>query len=100
MLKEAGALSFVAHPAVDLHKISYEAFDAEILEPMIAAGLDGIEVYYPYDPGYREQATAHYGRMADMRGLLVAGGTDFHGDGRSTLTEVSPPMERLGWLDG
>ena len=100
MLKEAGALVFVAHPAVDLHKVSYEDFDARILEPMLAAGMEGIEVYYPYDPKYRDQAISHYGGIAAGRGLLISGGTDFHGDGRSTLDEVRTPLERLGWLRG
>jgi hypothetical protein len=42
----------------------------------VEAGLDAIEVYHPkHSPG----VTAHYRRMAEREGLLVTGGSDFHG---------------------
>ena len=40
------------------------------------AGLKGVEVYYP---GHGPELTARYERLADRHGLLVTGGTDFHG---------------------
>jgi len=88
LLKQAGAVTFIAHPAVDHNKIAYDEFDANVLWPLIEQGLDGIEVFYPYDTGYRREAIERYGKTAAGKGLLISGGTDYHGDGRSGLTDV------------
>jgi 3',5'-nucleoside bisphosphate phosphatase len=40
-------------------------------------GLKGIEVYYPEHPPVN---TFRYESMARKYGLLMTGGTDFHGD--------------------
>jgi len=88
ILKQAGGIAVLAHPAVDHTRISYEDFDRQILQPMIENGLDGIEVYYPYPRSYREEAFHRYGEMASRKGLLISGGTDFHGDGRVGLDDV------------
>jgi hypothetical protein len=52
-------------------------------------GLDGLEVYYPeHDAG----RTMEFERLADRLGLLMTGGTDFHG-------ELKPSIE-IGYGDG
>ncbi|MBW1959969.1 MAG: PHP domain-containing protein [Deltaproteobacteria bacterium] len=88
LLKKARAVTILAHPAVDHNKVSYDDFDHHILDPLIKKGLDGIEVYYPYDPSHRKQSIERYYRIAQEHHLLVSGGTDFHGDGRIALGEV------------
>ncbi len=88
LLKRAKAISILVHPAVDHGRLSYEHFDRNVLYPLIDQGLDGIEVSYPYDPNYREEAIAHYDKIAREHGLLISGGTDFHGDGRVGLSDV------------
>ncbi|MFH1487525.1 MAG: PHP domain-containing protein [Pseudomonadota bacterium] len=88
LLRQAGAVTFLAHPAVDHKKIGYDEVDHLVLFPLVEKGLDGIEVIYPYDTAYRDEAIDHYGRIARDRGLLVTGGTDFHGDGRAGLDDV------------
>ncbi|MBW1801008.1 MAG: hypothetical protein JRJ85_09795, partial [Deltaproteobacteria bacterium] len=88
LLKQAGGISFLAHPAVDHWKIGYEDFDRHILYPLLDSGLDGIEVFYPYDRAYRQEAIAHYRAIAENKGVLISGGTDFHGDGRVGLADV------------
>ena len=88
-LKKTGAITIVAHPAVDHFRISYYEFDQTILYPMINSGLDGIEVFYPYDMNYRDEAISHYKAIAEEKDLLISGGTDFHGDGRTTLDEIT-----------
>jgi predicted metal-dependent phosphoesterase TrpH len=66
----AGGVAVAAHPGRTV--LSDEDFDR-----LIAAGLDGIEVYYPrHTPGQ----TAHYLQIAERHGLLVTGGSDDHGD--------------------
>ncbi|MEW6667176.1 MAG: hypothetical protein AB1512_18385 [Thermodesulfobacteriota bacterium] len=93
LLQEAGAVTILAHPAVDHHRITYEEFDRYVLGPMIQNGLEGIEAYYPYDPSYREEAISHYLNLAGQHDLLVSGGTDFHGDGRVGLDDVRLGMD-------
>jgi len=88
LLKRAEAVSILVHPAVDHERLSYEDYDRNVLYPLIDQGLDGIEVFYPYDPICREEAIAHYNKIARKHGLLISGGTDFHGDGRIGLSDV------------
>ena len=98
LLHAAGAVTFLAHPAVDHHKIGYDEYDAEVLRPMLQSGLDGIELYYPYDQSYRDEAIRHYGRLAGKHGLLTSGGSDYHGDGRTGLAEMSIHCEQVSLL--
>ena len=44
--------------------------------PLAAAGLDAIEVYHP---DHDAPATRHYRRRAQRLGILMTGGSDFHG---------------------
>jgi predicted metal-dependent phosphoesterase TrpH len=88
LLKRAGAVTFLAHPAVDYNKIGLKDYDNHVLFPLVERGLDGIEVVYPYDKTYRDEVIAHYGRIAAEKGLLITGGTDFHGDERVGLDDV------------
>ena len=99
LLKAARAVTFLAHPAVDHGKLTYEAFDREILYPLIENGLDGIEVYYPYDRSHRKKSTERYRNIARLHKLLTSGGTDFHGDGRTGLSDIKldPSEARLSF---
>jgi len=64
----AGGLASWAHPG--LH-------DRDgALPELVAAGLDALEVYHP---NHLPARAARYRRMAAARGLLVTGGSDFHG---------------------
>jgi len=47
-----------------------------LLAELKQAGLKGVEVYYP---GHGPELTARYERLAHRHGLLITGGTDFHG---------------------
>ena len=50
----------------------------QIIPELLQEGLDGIEVYYS---GHNEAETMRYLRLAQKYGLLVTGGSDFHGPG-------------------
>ncbi len=68
VVHEAGGLAALAHPGL--------ADRDEAIPDLVAAGLDAIEVYHvTHTPGQAR----HYRRMAGRRGLLVTGGSDFHG---------------------
>jgi predicted metal-dependent phosphoesterase TrpH len=97
LIERAGGVSVLAHPG------SYNnafAKGGALIDPAIDAvvavcadaGVRGIEVYYPYDKGgpYGNCACAitpeqyscliaHYAGLARIHGLLLTGGTDFHG---------------------
>ncbi|MCB2191055.1 MAG: hypothetical protein KQI62_05785 [Deltaproteobacteria bacterium] len=93
MLQRAGAVTVLAHPGVDFPRMSLADFDQQVLEPMARAGLRGVEVFYPYDPGHRTKLQQHYYAQARRHGLLISGGTDFHGDGRAGLGETPLSLE-------
>lgn len=77
VIRAAGGLAVLAHPG-------WGRQDA-LIPDLVAAGLDGIEVYYPdHTPAQVEQ----YGALATRYALLVTGGTDFHGGGLATQVPV------------
>jgi predicted metal-dependent phosphoesterase TrpH len=88
LLKEAGAKVVLAHPGVTYPGLPVEAVDDAVLRPLAAAGLDGVEVFYPYGKSVRGLLVRHYRALARELGLKPSGGTDFHGDGRSGIAEV------------
>jgi len=65
----AGGLAFIAHPGVFLEKM-------DGLYELIAEGFDGVEVYHPTHDEKKRRALKE---IADEKGLLVSGGTDYHG---------------------
>lgn len=80
LLRRVGGLPVFAHPFIALA-------NGRVLEPMpveqslpdlVAAGLAGLEVHYPnYTPALIERLL----RLSRQYGLLVTGGSDFHGEG-------------------
>ena len=79
MIRAAGGVPVIAHPS------TWIAVDA-MLEPALAElkalGLGGIEAYYPE---HGQEKTITYLRMAAKLGLLVTGGTDYHGLAKPNL---------------
>lgn len=73
ILKDIGATSILAHPfALGLNKPETESLVADLMK----LGLDGMEVYYSE---HNEADTKAYKEMAERLGLLISGGSDFHG---------------------
>jgi len=67
-IRSAGGLAVVAHPGVS-------RLDP-LLPAMLGAGLGGVEAYHAdHNPEQRER----YAAFARAHGLLVTGGSDFHG---------------------
>ena len=74
LIDAAGGLPVLAHPY--LLETESEKELEDLLVMMKAMGLKGLEVYYPdHPPEYTEQ----YIELARKYGLLLTGGTDFHG---------------------
>jgi len=92
LLKEAGAVVVLAHPGASYPDLPLEAVDDAVLRPLAAAGMDGVEVFYPYGRSVRSRLVRHYRALARELGIKPAGGTDFHSDGRSGMDELRLPL--------
>ena len=67
---KAGGLPVFAHPSVSKRD--------DLIPELAAEGLAGIEVYYGKHSALQVK---HYQTLAKKNGLLMTGGTDFHGLG-------------------
>lgn len=78
LIRQVGGVPVLAHPVgFDKFGAIKTPFNLETALPdLIAAGLGGLEVYYP---GYDAVTTEYLLGIARRFGLLVTGGTDFHG---------------------
>ena len=75
-----GGLPVLAHP----YTLSLSTKEAEVfIIGLKKAGLAGVEVYYP---DLTPEQTAWYASLASRLGLLVTGGTDFHGPYRNAFS--------------
>jgi hypothetical protein len=105
IIKQAGGLPVFAHPG---------AYDADIdpitaLRNAKAEGIEGVEVFYPYEKGHRSSGErsswiARTQALARELDLLQTGGTDFHGRpqdvidlGDMGLTEKQFAALKQGW---
>lgn len=68
LIRAAGGLAALAHPGLQGRD--------EALPDLVAAGLEGLEAYHPK---HSFGLAARYCRLAARHGLLVTGGSDFHG---------------------
>jgi predicted metal-dependent phosphoesterase TrpH len=84
---EAGALAIWAHPG--------DGGRRERLEPLVAAGLDGVEIRHPSHSG---EDTKRLQALTDFFGLVPSGGSDWHGasEGPRRIGMMNVPAE---WLD-
>ena len=84
---EAGGLAIWAHPG--------EGGRRERLEPLVAAGLDGLEVRHPSHSG---EDVKRFQALAEYFGLVQSGGSDWHGssEGPRRLGNMNVPIE---WLE-
>ncbi|HSV95672.1 MAG TPA: PHP domain-containing protein [Spirochaetota bacterium] len=75
LVRTAGGLPILAHPS-SLETPSAGAFE-ELLDELVSMGLMGIEAYASL---HSEEEVRRHEAIARRRGLLVSGGSDFHGD--------------------
>jgi len=69
-IRGTGGVALLAHPGQNLKNRE------DMLPSIIDLGIKGIEVYSSY---HTPERRAYYKQQVDMRGLLVSGGSDFHG---------------------
>ena len=110
LIRRAGGVPVLAHPCC-----YSKAFDkgGSLIDPAVdaivtecaRAGVRGVEVYYPYDKSRRHgdgkppmsadellAVHAHYASLALRHGLLVTGGTDFHGASKPEIEIGDVPV--------
>lgn len=71
----AGGIAVLAHPGLLPESIRNRL--ERFITVLTSTGICGIEVYYP---GHGPEQISTYENLAEKLGLLVTGGTDFHGD--------------------
>lgn len=80
IIHKAGGVTVLAHPFT-LNQLQLQDLEPVIVE-LKKNGLDGIEVYYPE---HSEGQTKLYRTLAKKHGLLLTGGSDFHGFNRDEV---------------
>jgi predicted metal-dependent phosphoesterase TrpH len=68
-IRMAGGLAFIAHPGIFLK-------DMDEMSVLLAEGFDGVEVYHSRHDAATVMALI---AMAEEHGLLLSGGSDYHG---------------------
>ena len=82
LIARSGGVAVLAHPG--------RLRDESIIDELVAAGLAGIETFYPsHEPGQ----VAHYRDIAMQFGLVMTAGSDFH-DKRYNTRGVGMEVER------
>jgi predicted metal-dependent phosphoesterase TrpH len=79
-INEAAGIAVLAHPNT-LGTNKYSELEDLILQ-LVKIGLKGIEVYYPEHSALE---VAQYKALAERHGLLMTGGTDYHGIDKNEL---------------
>jgi predicted metal-dependent phosphoesterase TrpH len=87
LIRDAGGAAALAHPGVS---------DAdEVVTTLVTEGLVGIEAYHGE---HDEQARERYCMIADYLGLIVTGGSDYHGP-RAKGSSLGTPHSPMAALD-
>jgi predicted metal-dependent phosphoesterase TrpH len=68
LIKAAGGVPVLAHPG--------RTVGSGLIKELVPKGLEGIEVYHPHHP---PELIEEYTILARELGLLITGGSDFHG---------------------
>lgn len=93
LLRDAGAVPVLAHP-VRL-RLNDETRIA-LMEELCSAGLAGVEAWHPSADGRQAMQLDQWARR---RGLLVTGGSDFHGDPNTSVSMGRMPSGWKTWQD-
>jgi len=71
LIRENGGIPVLAHP--------YAVRRDELIQDLVYQGLMGIEVIHPLHPPHVQE---HYRKLAGCYGLIITGGSDWHGENR------------------
>lgn len=87
LIHAAGGIAVLAHPQAEGRR--------ERIEPLVAHGMDGLEVRHP---SHSNEDTKRLAALAEFFGLVPSGGSDWHGamQGGRVLGAMKVP---LAWLE-
>lgn len=80
LIKAAGGIAVIAHP---LRLLNSGALNY-LIEGLLPFGLDGMECYYPT---HSKADECKFLELAKTYGLLVTGGSDYHGDNKNVVMD-------------
>lgn len=75
LIHAAGGAAVLAHPGISQAD--------EVIASLVDSGLDGIEALHVQ---HSDDQRSHYRRLAESLGLIVSGGSDFHGSWARTAS--------------
>lgn len=78
LIHAAGGVAVLAHPGIIAAESSQEMLQA-VFAALVAAGLDGLEVFHPFHDAAQRAALQ---AMAADHELIITGGSDWHGPSR------------------
>ena len=87
IIKRAGGIASLAHPGLLKRD--------DLIAGMIDAGLTAVEAFHSE---HDEATTQHYLAFADRHGILVSGGSDYHGEKerrKAAFGTVGLPLDRF-----
>lgn len=87
----AGGLVSLAHP---IHVEQEMPKLERVVQTLASDGLDGLEVFHPSASAEQQE---QLGIMAEKFGLLLLGGTDYHGTAEDRVSEPGLPNESPWW---
>lgn len=90
LINNAGGVPVLAHPGL--------ALPLDFLPSLVEGGLKGLEVFYPQ---HTEKVQRELFRLAQRYGLIITGGSDFHGhepDDLLLLGSIPVPEETIALL--
>ncbi|MCP5116806.1 MAG: PHP domain-containing protein [bacterium] len=86
-IREAGGVAVLAHP-IRLGAPTQDA-EADLILSMVHDGLQGLEVFHS---DHRAEDVARYHDLAERNGLVMTGGSDFHGDAKPRIQLGGVPV--------
>ncbi|MFW0184706.1 PHP domain-containing protein [Rothia sp. CCM 9418] len=90
MVKAAGGVPIMAHPRA---RIRGQVASAELIEQMIEAGLNGLEIYHRDN---NEEDRNWLKKLAQKYDLIITGSSDYHGAGKpNRLAENTTPTQTV-----
>jgi len=91
LIHSAGGAAVLAHPGLLADPVA-------VVERLVPAGLDGIEVHHPKN---HENTRLNARAQAERHGLIVTGGSDFHGEllSPALIGSERPPYAAVAALE-
>jgi predicted metal-dependent phosphoesterase TrpH len=93
LIKSAGGVAVIAHPLASQRG---RTIKIDLMEQLVEAGLDGIEIYHR---DHSDDEKVQLLQIAKENDLIVTGSSDYHGTGKQNqLAEFTTHPQQWGAL--